>query len=273
VVTGDKQDDRAKRPPAARSRASRAALGSSQRWSAAGAASSSPRSRWILALAVVCSVVLFGASVLWLRHGRPTGTDPPALALPGPWEPPTFPTTDASALALDESPESVLVDRSPSSSGAERAGPATLATHPPASRPPTTTAAAHPPPSQPVSANLSLNHGADADGSSKVDGTRFGDVRDGDLHTFWSPAGSTGEISIKWTTPTTVSRIDIRQASGGGTIQSWQVKNHDTGAVLAAGTGVGVITFTPTSLQKITFVILRATGAPRVGEFETFSGY
>jgi hypothetical protein len=51
-------------------------------------------------------------------------------------------------------------------------------------------------------------------------------------------------------------------------------ENHDTGMVLASGTSAasGVITFTPTSLRKITFVVLRATGAPRVGEFETFSG-
>ena len=70
-----------------------------------------------------------------------------------------------------------------------------------------------------------------------------------------------------------MSRINIREASGAaGTIGSWQVINADTGAVLASGSGAGVITFPATSLSKITFKITSSTGTPRVAEFETYAG-
>jgi hypothetical protein len=121
----------------------------------------------------------------------------------------------------------------------------------------------------PSGTNLSI--GAGSDGSSKASGTSYGDVRDGSMSTYWSPNGSTGYISIKWSSATTVSRINIREASGGGAIGSWRVLNGDTGAVLKTGTGSGVITFSSTSLKKVTFDILSASGTPRVGEFETYA--
>ncbi|MEU5990083.1 pectate lyase [Spirillospora sp. NPDC047418] len=128
-----------------------------------------------------------------------------------------------------------------------------------------------PTPTQPGGTNLSI--GAGSDGSSKASGTSYGNVRDGDMGTYWSPAGSTGAISIKWDSATTVSKINIREASGAaGAIGSWQVLNHDTGAVLASGSGAGVITFAPASLRKITFNITGSTGTPRVAEFETYAG-
>ncbi|WP_433729858.1 pectate lyase family protein [Actinoplanes sp. CA-051413] len=136
---------------------------------------------------------------------------------------------------------------------------------------PTTPAPTTPPPTQPSGTNLSI--GAGSDGSSKASGTGYGNVRDGDLSTFWSPAGATGSISIKWGSATTVSRINIREASGSaGSIGSWQVINHATGAVLASGSGAGVISFAATSLTKITFNITSSTGAPKVAEFETYAG-
>ncbi|GIG89798.1 pectate lyase family protein [Plantactinospora endophytica] len=127
-------------------------------------------------------------------------------------------------------------------------------------------------PTQPPSGtNLSL--GAGADGSSKASGTSYGNVRDGDMGTYWSPAGATGSISIKWGSATSVSRINIREASGAaGGIGSWRVLNADTGAVLTSGSGAGVITFAQTSLKKITFDITSSNGAPRVAEFETYAG-
>ncbi|MEV5885321.1 pectate lyase [Streptomyces sp. NPDC052020] len=128
-----------------------------------------------------------------------------------------------------------------------------------------------PGPSQPSGTNLSI--GAGSDGSSKADGTSYGNVRDGNMSTYWSPAGSTGSISIKWGTATTVSKINIREASGSaGAIRSWRVLNGDTGAVLTSGSGAGVITVPRTSLQKITFEITGSSGAPRVAEFETYAG-
>ncbi|MBE1491799.1 pectate lyase family protein [Plantactinospora soyae] len=128
-----------------------------------------------------------------------------------------------------------------------------------------------PTPGQPGGTNLSL--GAGADGSSKASGTSYGNVRDGNMSSYWSPAGATGSISIKWGSATTVSRINIREAAGStGGIGSWRVVNADNGAVLTSGSGAGVITFASTSLTKITFDITGSTGAPRVAEFETYAG-
>ncbi|MFD9502300.1 polysaccharide lyase family 1 protein [Streptomyces sp. NPDC060035] len=128
-----------------------------------------------------------------------------------------------------------------------------------------------PDPTQPSGTNLSL--GAGADGSSKASGTSFGNVRDGNLSTFWSPAGSTGSISIKWGSATAVAGINIREAAGSaGSIGSWRVLNGDTGAVLTSGSGAGAITVPRTSLSKITFEITSSTGTPKVAEFETYAG-
>lgn len=130
-----------------------------------------------------------------------------------------------------------------------------------------------PPSSPPPPAGTNLSIGAGSDGSSKASGTSYGDVRDGDMSTYWSPTGSTGRISIKWDSDTTVSRIIIREAAGSeGTIGSWQVVDHDTGAVLATGNGAGVITFSPVSLRKINFEITSSSGTPQVAEYETYAG-
>ncbi|BCJ47029.1 pectate lyase [Actinoplanes ianthinogenes] len=125
-------------------------------------------------------------------------------------------------------------------------------------------------PTQPSGTNLSLSSGAGADGSSKASGTSYGNVKDGSLTTYWSPSGTTGDISIKWGSATTVSRITIREITA-GVIGSYQVLNGTTGAVLKSGTGAGVITFPATSLTKITFRITGASGTPKVAEFETYA--
>ena len=128
-----------------------------------------------------------------------------------------------------------------------------------------------PGPTQPSGTNLSI--GAGSDGSSKADGTSYGNVRDGDTGTYWSPTGPTGSVSIKWGSATAVSVIAIRETSGGaGRIGAWRVLNGDTGAVLTSGNGAGVITFPKTSLRKITFEITGSTGTPQVAEFETYAG-
>ncbi|WP_427762714.1 pectate lyase [Streptomyces sp. DSM 41931] len=121
----------------------------------------------------------------------------------------------------------------------------------------------------PAGTNLSL--GAGADGSSKASGTSYGNVVDGNTGTYWSPSGSTGSVSVKWGSATTVSKVNIRLASGSGTIGAYRVVNHDTGAVLGSGSGAGVIGFAPTSLKKITFEITNASGTPRIAEFETYA--
>ncbi|TNH27855.1 pectate lyase, partial [Micromonospora orduensis] len=129
-----------------------------------------------------------------------------------------------------------------------------------------------PPTTPPPGSGTNLSLGAGADGSSKASGTSYGNVRDGNLGTYWSPAGSTGTISIKWGSATRVSRVIIREPSGTqGSIGSWQLVNNDTGTVLASGSGAGAITFAATSLSKINFTITSSGGAPRVGEFETYA--
>ncbi|MFD5843121.1 pectate lyase family protein [Streptomyces chartreusis] len=133
--------------------------------------------------------------------------------------------------------------------------------------PPTTPT---PDPTQPSGTNLSI--GAGSDGSSKADGTSYGSVRDGDMSTYWSPSGSTGSVSVKWGSATAVSSVAIREAAGStGVIGSWRLLNADTGAVLATGSGAGVVTFPQTSLKKITFEITGAAGTPKVAEFETYA--
>ncbi|MCG5472715.1 polysaccharide lyase family 1 protein [Micromonospora sp. LAH09] len=145
-------------------------------------------------------------------------------------------------------------------------------TPPPTTPPPTTPPPTTPPPTTPPPSGTNLSLGASADGSSKASGTSYGNVRDGSISTYWSPVGSTGSISIKWGSATGVSRVIIREPSGTqGSIGSWQLVNHDTGAVLASGSGAGSISFAATSLSKITFKINSSSGTPRVGEFETYA--
>nr|WP_229858124.1 pectate lyase [Streptomyces poonensis] len=126
-------------------------------------------------------------------------------------------------------------------------------------------------PTLPGGTNLSI--GAGSDGSGRADGTSYGNVRDGKPNTYWSPQGATGSVSVKWGTATKVSAINVREAAGSeGTIGSWRVLNGDTGAVLASGSGAGPISFTGTSLKKVTFEITSAKGTPKVAELETYAG-
>ncbi|THA35119.1 pectate lyase [Streptomyces sp. A1277] len=126
-------------------------------------------------------------------------------------------------------------------------------------------------PTTPGGTNLSL--GAGADGSSKASGTSYGNVRDGDLNTYWSPSGSTGSVSIKWPSATSVSALNIREAAGAqGAIGSWRVLDADNGAVLKTGSGAGAVTIPTTSLRKITFEITGSSGTPKIAEFETYAG-
>ena len=119
--------------------------------------------------------------------------------------------------------------------------------------------------------NLSLGGGAD--GSSKASGTSYGNVIDGSTSTYWSPASATGYVSVKWSSAMTVSSAVIVQASGGGSISAWRLLNADTGAVLTSGSGSpGTISFSSTSLKKLTLDITSASSAPRIAEFETYAG-
>src|SRR3954462_4828139 len=127
-------------------------------------------------------------------------------------------------------------------------------------------------PLPPASAADNLSRNGGADGSSKASGTSYGNVKDGNTSTYWSPAGATGYVSVKWSSATTVSQAVIRQASGGGSISAWRLLNADNGAVLASGSGSpSTINFASTSLKKLTFEITSASSAPRIAEFETYA--
>lgn len=123
----------------------------------------------------------------------------------------------------------------------------------------------------PAADNLSI--GAGSDGSSKASGTSYAAVRDGKMSTYWSPSGSTGRISVKWGTATTVGTVVIKEAAGfEGHIGSWTLQDNDTGSVLATGSGAGTTSFEPVSLKKINFNITGSSGQPAVAEFETYAG-
>ncbi|WP_024756192.1 pectate lyase family protein [Streptomyces exfoliatus] len=149
--------------------------------------------------------------------------------------------------------------------------PTTPAPTTPTPTTPTPTTPTTPAPTQSSGTNLSI--GAGSDGSGKADGTSYGNVRDGDPSTYWSPPGTTGSVSIKWGSPTAVSRVVVKEAAGAtGRIGAWRLLDADTGTVLSSGSGAGVVTFARTTLSKITFEITGASATPRVAEFETYAG-
>ncbi|MBM7052601.1 MULTISPECIES: pectate lyase [Streptomyces] len=140
-----------------------------------------------------------------------------------------------------------------------------------ATQPPTEPTPGPTDPTPPGGTNLSI--GAGSDGSSKASGTSFGHLRDGDLTTYWSPAGSTGHASVKWDSATAVSSVVIREAAGSeGSIGAWRLLDADAGTVLASGDGAGTISFPRTTLRKITFEIVGSTGSPKIAEYETYAG-
>ena len=120
--------------------------------------------------------------------------------------------------------------------------------------------------------NLALS--AAADGSSKASGTSYGNVIDGDTSSYWSPNGSTGTINVK-NLNATVNAVRIVSASGyENAITNWALVNYDTGVTLATGGAVpNVISFSDTTVNKISFVIQSSSTQPRVAEFEVYNGY
>ena len=116
--------------------------------------------------------------------------------------------------------------------------------------------------------NLSLNAGSDGNGKSHGS---YGHVRDGDTTTYWAPKGSTGRVSIKWSSAQTINTIVIQEANDfAGQITGWQVVNNDNGDVLATGSSAGTISLADVSLKKVNFVITSSSGQPTVAEFETY---
>ena len=77
----------------------------------------------------------------------------------------------------------------------------------PTPTPTTTTPAPTPTPTSTAPTGTNLSIGAGADGSSKASGTSYGNVIDGSTSTYWSPSGSTGSVSVKWSSAKSVSTI------------------------------------------------------------------
>ncbi|WP_344932763.1 hypothetical protein [Actinoplanes nipponensis] len=117
--------------------------------------------------------------------------------------------------------------------------------------------------------NLSLGGGAD--GSSKASGTSYGNVKDGNTGTYWSPVGSTGYVLGQVGQRHAVSSAVIRQPRG-RLDRRLATAQRRSGAVLASGSGSpSTISFSATSLKKLTFEITSASAAPRIAEFETYA--
>ena len=121
----------------------------------------------------------------------------------------------------------------------------------------------------PSGTNLSLS--AQSDGSSKYSGTSYGNVRDGNVSTYWSPSGTTGRISIKRLN-TTVNKVRIIETSSSqGAVTSWRLVNNDNGNLLASGNSIpSTISFSNTNLDKLNFIIDSATQRPQIAEFEVY---
>ncbi|MDO3386094.1 pectate trisaccharide-lyase [Gilvimarinus sp. SDUM040013] len=126
--------------------------------------------------------------------------------------------------------------------------------------------------SEPGELGSNLAIGAGSDGSSKGSGS-YGSVRDGDLGTYWQPSGTSGErIAIKWSSDTTFNTVIIRELNNA--TNSWQLEDHNTGDILASGSGLGseaVITFADTTTDKVNLYIDGASSAPQIAEFEVYN--
>lgn len=121
----------------------------------------------------------------------------------------------------------------------------------------------------PTAKNLSI--GAGADGTTKLVGTSFANVIDGDPRTYWSPAAATGRISVKWITSVRLNTVTIRETPGAaGSIGSWRLVNDTSGMQLATGNGAGTIRFPAQTTNRLSFYIDSSPGVPVVSEIGTF---
>ncbi len=121
--------------------------------------------------------------------------------------------------------------------------------------------------------NLALNGpGAAADGSSKASGTSYGDVKDGNLQSYWQPSSNNNQrVSVKWNSAISFNQVVLREV--GNNITSWRLVNNDNGNQIASGTSVGsnrVVDFNTVNAKKVNLEILTASGAPRIAEFEVY---
>ncbi|EJI85368.1 MULTISPECIES: polysaccharide lyase family 1 protein [Alishewanella] len=121
--------------------------------------------------------------------------------------------------------------------------------------------------------NLAISGpGAGADGTSKFGNTSYGFVKDGNLSSYWQPNSTSNErVSVKWSTAINFNQVILREL--GDQVTSWRLVNHDTGAVLATGNRIGSelqVNLGNVSMKKLNLLIISATGAPQIAEFEIY---
>jgi hypothetical protein len=125
------------------------------------------------------------------------------------------------------------------------------------------------PATDPTAANLSIGGGAD--GTTKLTGTSFANVSDGDARTYWSPTAATGRVSVKWASSVRLNTVVIREIPGAiGSIGRWRLVNDTSGAQLASGNGAGTIRFAATTTSRLSFYIDSSPGVPAVAEIATY---
>ena len=114
--------------------------------------------------------------------------------------------------------------------------------------------------------------GAGTDGSSKAGSSSYGFVKDGNLATFWQPAGTSNErVSVKWSRAIAFNQVMLRE--DGNAVTSWRLVNHDNGTVLAAGSSIGPalkVNLGEVSMKKLNLLIITANTAPKIAEFEVY---
>lgn len=115
--------------------------------------------------------------------------------------------------------------------------------------------------------------GAGADGSSKASGSSYNLVRDGNLQSYWQPSSNNNQrVSVKWSSAVSVNQVVLREQ--GSNITSWRLVNNDNGTELASGNSIGserTVNFNTVTTSKLNLLIVTASGAPRIAEFEVYA--
>jgi len=114
--------------------------------------------------------------------------------------------------------------------------------------------------------------GAAADGSSRVSGLSYSSIKDADLQSYWQPTATSNQrVSIKWSAAVQLNQVVLKES--GTAVTSWRLVNNDNGAELASGSSIGaskVLNLATVSSKKLNLVIVSASTAPRIAEFEVY---
>ncbi len=123
---------------------------------------------------------------------------------------------------------------------------------------------------QTLGSNLAITGpSADSDGSG-FDNTKL--VRDGNISTASTASGTSNQrVSVKWGSAITFNTVILREL--GSKVTTWSLVDHDSGTVFATGSGIGamrVVNLGNRSSRKLNLIV-NATGAPSIAEFEVYN--